>query len=424
MLKTRTNLLDIVELVEDLPEYEVKRGEQGVVVEVFDEPDEGYILEFIDPSGTSSRLAYWVKPEQIKRVTPRKAQELDVVELVGDLPEYGVKKGERAVVTTAFGEPEEAYDLEFADESGRSPRFAYSVKPEQIISTNEIADNAFAEASKLINSGARFEGRRKLREAVRLKPTLAGALLNSVLVSFGTSNDFDGLIRALRLVCELNPDYELARTNLVGAYLNRGIQQAKTGDVEGALQLFYPAMGIATSEETISWVKQNLAAAHTSLAIKAHNQARGERDSEGALKHLRDVSTHMARACAIDPNEHTRRNLGLAYAYSGNGLLKNKDFETAAGFFEVAEDAGVSFPELHNNHGVALAFSGQLDAAIEQFESALEMDPTHATAQFNMAQVYRAKSEGKAQDWRMEFTGDVPFQDMPVSQEFEYQMAA
>jgi len=53
MLKTRTaNLLDIVELVEDLPEYDVKRGEQGVVVEVFDDPEEGYILEFGDPSGT------------------------------------------------------------------------------------------------------------------------------------------------------------------------------------------------------------------------------------------------------------------------------------------------------------------------------------------------------------------------------------
>jgi uncharacterized protein DUF4926 len=71
MLKSATaKLLDIVELVEDLPEYGVKRGEQGVVVEVLDEPDEGYILEFVDPSGTSSRLAYWVKPEQIKRVTP------------------------------------------------------------------------------------------------------------------------------------------------------------------------------------------------------------------------------------------------------------------------------------------------------------------------------------------------------------------
>jgi hypothetical protein len=67
MLETKkVNLLDIVELVEGLPEYGIKRGEQGVVVEVFDEPEEAYILEFVDQSGASSRLAYWVKPEQVK----------------------------------------------------------------------------------------------------------------------------------------------------------------------------------------------------------------------------------------------------------------------------------------------------------------------------------------------------------------------
>jgi Domain of unknown function (DUF4926) len=66
MLKTtKAKLLDIVELTEDLPEYGVKRGEQGAVVEVFDEPEEAYILEFADPSGKSLRLAYWVKPNQI-----------------------------------------------------------------------------------------------------------------------------------------------------------------------------------------------------------------------------------------------------------------------------------------------------------------------------------------------------------------------
>jgi hypothetical protein len=66
MLETKkAHLLDIVELAEDLPEYDVKRGERGAVVEVFDSPEEAYIVEFVDESGTSSRLAYWVKPHQI-----------------------------------------------------------------------------------------------------------------------------------------------------------------------------------------------------------------------------------------------------------------------------------------------------------------------------------------------------------------------
>jgi len=66
MLKTKkASLFDVVELTEDLPEYGVKRGERGAVVEVLDDPEEVYILEFVDESGTSSRLAYWVKPDQI-----------------------------------------------------------------------------------------------------------------------------------------------------------------------------------------------------------------------------------------------------------------------------------------------------------------------------------------------------------------------
>jgi hypothetical protein len=66
MISTRkANLLDVVELLEDLPEYSVKRGEKGTVVEVFDQPEEAYMVEFVDESGASSRIADWVKPDQI-----------------------------------------------------------------------------------------------------------------------------------------------------------------------------------------------------------------------------------------------------------------------------------------------------------------------------------------------------------------------
>lgn len=74
MLETkRAHLLDIVELTEDLPEYGVRRGERGTVVEAFDSPEEAYILEFVDKSGTSSRLAYWVKPHQLTLVKTRQS---------------------------------------------------------------------------------------------------------------------------------------------------------------------------------------------------------------------------------------------------------------------------------------------------------------------------------------------------------------
>jgi hypothetical protein len=74
MLETKkAHLLDIVELTEDLPEFGVRRGERGAVVEVLDDPEEAYILEFVDKSGTSSRLAYWVKPHQITLIKPNRS---------------------------------------------------------------------------------------------------------------------------------------------------------------------------------------------------------------------------------------------------------------------------------------------------------------------------------------------------------------
>lgn len=61
--------LDVVELTEDLPQYGVCRGAQGTVMMVFDEPEEAYMIEFLEDSGAISKLADWVKPEQIKNLS-------------------------------------------------------------------------------------------------------------------------------------------------------------------------------------------------------------------------------------------------------------------------------------------------------------------------------------------------------------------
>src|SRR5437660_510422 len=62
--------LDIVELTEDLPEFGLRRGEQGTVVEVFDDPEVAYVLEFVNVSDASSKLAYGIRPDEIINVAP------------------------------------------------------------------------------------------------------------------------------------------------------------------------------------------------------------------------------------------------------------------------------------------------------------------------------------------------------------------
>lgn len=61
--------LDIVELTEDLPEHELQKGAQGTVLVVFGQPEEGYMIEFLEDMGEVSKIADWVKPSQFINVT-------------------------------------------------------------------------------------------------------------------------------------------------------------------------------------------------------------------------------------------------------------------------------------------------------------------------------------------------------------------
>lgn len=62
MLETRPKYeeLELVELLEGLPEYDLAIGEIGVVVEAFDTLAEAYDLEFVAESGRSSKFGYSV----------------------------------------------------------------------------------------------------------------------------------------------------------------------------------------------------------------------------------------------------------------------------------------------------------------------------------------------------------------------------
>ncbi|MEK6410447.1 MAG: DUF4926 domain-containing protein [Acidobacteriota bacterium] len=376
MLKTRTaNLLDNVELVEDLPEYGVTRGEQGVVVEVFDEPEEGYILEFVDPSGTSSRLAYWVTPSQIKRVTPRKAQELEVVELAEDLPEYAVKKGERAVVTTAFSEPDEAYDLEFVDESGTSSRFAYSVRPNQIRTQEEVAKEVFEAGRTLFGQGNHLEAESRFREAVALSPGYIGVLHNDLVRTLSDSADWPRHIWAMRFVLRIDSTYELARYNLAIAYLKYGVEQAGQENLRFAGEIFLEAIAVQPNPDPgfEELIQTNLACVHTSLGIQAYEQGR-----------LEQAVADMLRACAYRPGEATRRNVGLAHAMLAVSDVEANRFEKAIQEFERAEDAGFIAPESLNDYGVALARVGRTAEAVATFERTLVLAPDDEVVKANL----------------------------------------
>ena len=95
----------------------------------------------------------------------------DVVELLVDLPQPSLKRGQRGVVITAFDEPCEAYDLEMVDESGSFTEFAYSVKGDQF--TN-LSRDAFVRAMEAVERWDLVHRGKELRTATDLRPVILG----------------------------------------------------------------------------------------------------------------------------------------------------------------------------------------------------------------------------------------------------------
>ena len=222
-----------------------------------------------------------------------------MVEVAEDLPEYGVKKGERGVVTTTFSDPDEAYDLEFVDESDASSRVAYSEKGYQIRTEEDVAQEAFAQGVALINDGEPSKAEKEFQRAIDLRPALIINLHNSILKRFENTNEWEYLIVALRLVLRLNPDFKIdgynmasiARNNLAMAYQNYAVQKANEGDMQTAITYFDIAIGVRSEPETLALIRRNLAKAYTSLGIEAaQSQEYVERESWHQITILLDAT--------------------------------------------------------------------------------------------------------------------------------------
>ena len=273
----------------------------------------------------------------------RKAQELDIVEVTEDLPKYGVKKGEQAVIITAFDEPDEAYDLEFVDESGTSSRFAYSVKPNQIRSADEAARESLEKGIKLHNEGKGAEAEKEFRRAIELKPDLIDELHNLFLRSCEQQDDseetetFERIIFAMHLVLRLNPEYQIARDNIAIAYEKQGIIEATKGNLLRTTIRFRMALAIATSPEVAFSIRQNLGGAWTQLAIQSYQS--GE---------FQEFLNYMALAYETDSNESTKRNLAVAYADLALRFLNQNNREDATDSLQLAFDIAAITPKKYD----------------------------------------------------------------------------
>ncbi len=193
---------DVVELLVDLPKFDLRRGQRGIVVTSFDEPCEAYDLEMEDKSGTFTGFAYSITPDQFNNLS-------------------------RDAFVRAM-EAVENVDLVTAE---RELRKATDLRPDYI--------GGFVK-SVLMSFDERVE-------------------------VTGIGDDVSFVIPLLRMAVRVDPTYETARINLAVAFLNFGVAQARKRDLRQALELFYSALAIKTDAETESRIKTNIVIAYTAL---------------------------------------------------------------------------------------------------------------------------------------------------------------
>jgi tetratricopeptide (TPR) repeat protein len=314
-------------------------------------------------------------------IETKKAHELDIVELTEDLPEFGLRRGERGTVVESFDNPEEAYMLEFVDESGASSRLAYGVKPDQIKNIDVMAKEIYAEGMAHLQQGNMIKAARDFRRAIELIPSYIRGLHESLRRSIAEKKDWQLFIPLLRFVRLVDPSYEIAKHNLAVAYLNYGVQEANNGNYEVAIQLFQYALRIDTPAHITNLIKKNIAAGHTALGMDAHEKGKFELSKQ-----------HFEAACTFLTDDKTRRNLGMSYYHLAIFYTNEGDLQKAITCYEWAEDSGLIVPNILNNHARALAISGEIDEAILLMESAQSLAPEDKMIKSNLAILLQSKS--------------------------------
>src|SRR5437588_6364111 len=120
----------------------------------------------------------------------KKAHELDIVELLEDLPEYGLLKGARGTVVEVFDKPEEAYMIEFLEDLGATSKIADWVKPGQIRNIDAIAREIYVRGIAYLREGKTIEAAREIRRAVELIPSYIRVLHNSLSIPLAKDEDW------------------------------------------------------------------------------------------------------------------------------------------------------------------------------------------------------------------------------------------
>lgn len=166
-------------------------------------------------------------------------------------------------------------------------------------------------------------------------------------------------------------------------YNNAGIALARRGGLPQAVDMFDRAVGteaVPTSKSVIP--RTNLA--HALTRLSAH---RNVKIAEQALQEVQSL-------LALEPKAGAHYNrLGVIFCAEGRFEEARVQFGRAR---DLSQGDDAAQADASNNLGVALARNGDIPAAAEAFEDALNRDPSHGRALGNRALIHFAQGEADA----------------------------
>jgi tetratricopeptide (TPR) repeat protein len=234
------------------------------------------------------------------------------------------------------------------------------------------AQEAYEKGLIFLQNRAIDRAREQFSRAFALDPKLAGSLSN-LTSHLAEKGGFDPAIFIYQLILELRPQYTIARENLAATFVSRGIDFARRGLVDRAIDDFNSALLVKASERVTEVAQKNLVVAYTQLGV-AHTDLRQYQEAIG----------FFVRAFEIHPFEATAKNLALALvahvasARTGRPKLPWKEL------FKRAMQIGLTFSECLNAYGATLANLGWTSEGQSVLESAVKADPQNQIARENL----------------------------------------
>lgn len=322
---------------------------------------------------------------------------LDVVEVPKRFLGFETPGVALGTVVEVFGEPHEELLVEVSDENGvpqdlvtipiSEARKVWSAsEPQGQASSDNGANLQFQEGVLLLQNSLLAEAKTHFELAFKLDPRLAGTLMN-LANGLAEREIYDAAIFVYQLVLDLQPGNHLTRRNLAATYLNRGIQYAKRGAPDKAVEEFGYGLSLEPSGEIAQKVQHNLGAAYTQL---------GTRLAE--INRHQEAVAILIIAFQISPSDVTRRNLAIALVSLQASRAEGSRQNLSIADFKRTIQMGLTFAECLNAFGATLANLGNLEGARYSLMEAIKADPGNEQARSNLERLDTTK-ESAGPSW-------------------------